>query len=146
MDELTNIVGEQANCAPWRVGEQQVAAEVSSCGRHSAVPEQAIVATLGDHSKPLWIAQKAGFDIGKSIYERLDRAITIERCYGIVSIGDEKTVKLVATCAFDGKHKTAEISLACSLPQWQASLLAVPVCLQIAMPKPPPLALGIRSV
>ena len=107
LDELTNIVGKQVNYAPERVGEQQVAAEVSSCGRHSAVPEQAIVATLGDHSKPLWIAQKAGFDIGKSIYERLDRAITIERCYGIVSIGDDKTVKLVAKFPYDGIHKTA---------------------------------------
>ena len=111
LDELTNIVGKQVKYAPWSVGEQKVAAEVSSSGSHSAVPEQAIVATLGDHSKPLWIAQKAGFDIGKSIYERLDRAVTIEWCYDIVSIGDDKTVKLVATCAYDGIHKTAEINL-----------------------------------
>ena len=91
------------------------AAEKSSSGSHNAAAQKANVATLADHRKPLWIAQNAGVDIGKSIYERLDTAITIERFYDIVSIGDDKTVKLVAKCAYDGIHKTAEISLDCLL-------------------------------
>ena len=110
-----------------------MAAEASSSGSHSAVPE---VATLGDHSKPLWIAQKAGFDIGKSICEKLDRALTIERVFDIVSIGDDKNVKLVAKCAWDGVHKTAEISLDCLLAKWSVTKMDAPVCLEIAMQRP----------
>ena len=122
-----------------------MAAEVPISGSHSVVPEQSIVATLGDHSKPLWIAQKAGFDIGKSISERLDRAVTIERVYDMVSIGDDKTVKRVAKCAYDGIHKTAEISLECLLAKWLVSQMAAPVCLQLAMQSHLLLTLSIRN-
>ena len=56
-----------------------------------------------------------------------------------MSIGDDKTVKLVAKCAYDGIHKTAEISLDCLLAKWVVGKLDAPVCLQIAMQKPPSL-------
>ena len=63
LGELTNRVGKQVNYEQWSVGEQTVAAEVSSSGS-SAVPEEAIVATLGDHSKPLWTAQMQALILG----------------------------------------------------------------------------------
>ena len=117
LDELTKIVGKQVNYTPWSV-EGQKKAEAPSTESHSAVCE---VATLEDHSKPLWIAQKAGFDIGKSIYEKLDKAATIERIFDIVSIDDDKNVKLVTKCSYDGVHKTAVISLDCLLAKWAVS-------------------------
>ena len=33
--------------------------------------KQQLAATLDDHSKPLWIARKAGFDIGKSVCAKI---------------------------------------------------------------------------
>ena len=134
LDELTKIVGKQVNYTPWSV-EGKKEAEAPST-ESQCVCE---VATLEDHSKPLWIAQKAGFDIGKSIYERLDKAVTIERVFDIVSIDDDKNVKLVAKCAYDGVHKTGEISLDCLLAKWAVSKMEAPVCLKIAMQKPPSL-------
>ena len=116
--------------------KEKKTAEAPSTESHSAVCE---VATLEDHSKPLWIAHKAGFDIGKSIYERLDTAPTIERIFDIVSIDDDKNVKLVTKCAYDGVHKTAVISLDCLLAKWALSKMEAPVCLEIAMQKPPSL-------
>ena len=50
-------------------------------------------------------ARNAGVDIGKSIHERLGRAVTVERCYDIVSAGDDKIAKRVATGASDGIRK-----------------------------------------
>ena len=134
LDELTKIVGKQVNYTPWSV-EGKKEAEAPST-ESQCVCE---VATLEDHSKPSWIAQKAGFDIGKSIYEKLGTAVTIERIYDIVSIDDDKNVKLVAKCAYDGVHKTAEISLDCLLAKWAVSNMEAPVCLKIAMQKPPSL-------
>ena len=135
LDELTKIVGKQVNYPTWNV-EGKTTAEAPSTESHSAVCE---VATLKDHSKPLWIAHKAGFDIGKSIYERLDTAPTIERIFDIVSIDDDKNVKLVTKCAYDGVHKTAQISLDCLLAKWVVTNMEAPVCLKIAMQKPPSL-------
>ena len=92
LDELTKIVGKHVNYEPWNV-EGKKTAEAPSTESHSAVCD--VIATLEDHSKPLWIAQKLGFDIGKSIYEKLGTAATIERTFDIVSIDDDKNVKLI---------------------------------------------------
>ena len=117
--------------------KEKKTAEAPSTESHSAVCD--VIATLEDHSKPLWIAQKLGFDIGKSIYEKLGTAATIERTFDIVSIDDDKNVKLITKFAYDGVHKTAVISLDCMLAKWHLTKMEAPVCLKIAMQKPPSL-------
>ena len=65
------------------------------------------VATLSDHSDPIWIAQQAGFEVGKTVVEKC-RETRVENVFTITKIGT--TVRVVQLCRHaigDPKSKSA---------------------------------------
>ena len=58
-------------------------------------------------------------------------AVSIERVFEIVSISDEKKIGLIAKCAFDGNHRTAEVTLVSLLNGWRVTKMEAPVNMHI---------------
>ena len=131
---LSNFVGRDVQYPPWFPKEEEAEDDapsfepVSDSAKACSAAE--VPATLEDHSQPTWVAKKAGFEIGMSVYERLDTPATIERVFDILNIDGDK-VKLVGKCAFDGNHQTIEITLGSLLSKWSVTKLEAPVNLKV---------------
>ena len=125
---LSAIVKVEVKYPPWH---HKAEAHAKPKAAQANASSSKTTATLEDHGNPAWIAEKAGFKVGMSIVEKLDGAVSIERCFDIVSIDADKVIKLVTVCAYDGAHKTVEISLDTLLNKWQVTKMEAPVKLTV---------------
>ena len=68
LSALSANKGKEVKYPPWFSSDDgEIKNPVASSG--PTEKKRKIDATLDDHSKPLWIAQKAGFDAGASVYD-----------------------------------------------------------------------------
>jgi hypothetical protein len=104
---VSKIVDIEVKFPPWQAGGDKSAATAAA----PAAAASSTAATLADHNSPLWIAQKAGFHVGGTIYEKLDTQVNVERCYHILSINDDKKVTLIAISGYDGTYKQVDITM-----------------------------------
>ena len=63
--------------------------------------------------------------------KKLGAPSRIERVFEIVSISNEMKIALIAKCAFDGDHRTTEVTLESLLNGWCVTKMEAPINMHI---------------
>jgi hypothetical protein len=131
LKDLSDIVGMDIQYDKWD-SDKRAGADGDGAGpaaaMHPTKVEQSSVATLSDHSDPIWIAGQAGFTVGENVIERNQRdqrLSSVEAVFKITKIG--AIVDMMQTCAYNGQPMIVQVPLEKLLAQWGVSKAQVPM-------------------
>jgi hypothetical protein len=125
--QISDIVGMDVEYEKWNAKHTGADGLISGNAGAQA-PAKVVrnsVATLSDHSDPIWVAQQAGFEVGKNVIEKC-RETRVENVFTITNIGT--TVRVVQLCRHAiGDPIEANLPLDTLLSNWSVNNVLVPM-------------------
>jgi len=136
LDGLSEVVGTTIQYSKWTDAKKPASAA-------AAAPAAAAtrIASLSDHSDPVWIAKQAGFEVGKTVVEKGVASDTSKgvKLWAIFSIGEKVSVQQM--CSYtDSLHK-AEIDLPEFLTKWAVTKDSPPLKMPMGQQRPDSLSM-----
>ena len=113
LNGMSAIVGKSVEFPKWfGDGEEEPSLTAEPAVQAVHVPK---MATMDDHSDPVWVCQQKGFKVGSTIVEK-GIETSSENIYVIFTIGEN--VRLHQACSFSGNPRKVAISVDELLTNW----------------------------
>lgn len=142
LDALSKIAGQVIEFTKWDVQGDPEKKEVESkpTRQSGGCPS---MASLSDHSDPIWVARQAGFVVGANVVEKGQGQVKLESIFTIRSI-DAECVLSQAT-SYNGNKLTIQVSSTELVTNWSINKLMLPVKVCAGEQRAPQLAIEAKK-